>query len=382
MRHFKGLKIVLALILTLAVCGVGAARDWAGDPAARIWSDGFEDGEDLTASYEDVSTAGLFVTTADAFTGAHALEQHYDQDQVDAGWICKVNNAGFPDHIFVRWYHKFEEGFDGFPPKMARIRSRQRYGNWQSMFAVHFWIEDGEAVADVYARNSSQANSSGWLPIARSGFFFDAPENAGRWIRLEMEVKLNTPGQSDGLYRFWADDEMIVERTGVDLRGDTQDKINEVMLDTYWNGGSPKAQSRYYDDFVIATERIGPDAPSADNTVRDLRVSDAVSATGTLPVTLTATLHWTAPADAISYTLRYSRTLVTEANWDSAVAVSVPFTASLPGSAEQLPVTVSYAGGVVYFALKTQNAQSAFSPLSNNAWWPYRDLFLPLVRRD
>jgi len=368
------------LFLTLAILGVSATLTVMGNPSARIWSDGFEDSEPLASKYEDVSTNGLFVTTADAFTGEHALEQQYDQGQVDAGWICKVNNDGFPDHIFVRWYHKFEQGFEGFPPKMARVRYRHRSGDWASVFAVHFWIEDGEAVADVYARNSSQANSSGWLPIARSGFFFDAPENAGRWIRLEMEVKLNTPGQADGLYRFWADDELIVERTGVDLRGGTQDKINEVMLDTYWNGGSPKAQSRYYDDFVIATERIGADIPIVGS-VRDLRVSDVVSGTSTLPITLTATLRWTAPSNALTYTVRYSDVLITEANWNDAGTVNVPFMASVPGSPEQLITPVSYTGGVVYFALKAQNIQGSFSPLSNNAWWPRHELFLPLVLR-
>ena len=47
------------------------------------------------------------------------------------------------------------------------------------------------------------------------------------------------------------------EHTGVDVRGNTQEKINEVMLDSYWNGGSPIAQNRYYDDFAISTARIG-----------------------------------------------------------------------------------------------------------------------------
>jgi hypothetical protein len=254
------------------------------------------------------------------------------------------------------------------------VRYRQRYGNWQSVFAVHFWIEDGEVVADVYAKNSSQANSVGWLPIARSGFFFNAPANIGRWIRFEMEIKLNTPGQADGLYRFWADDELIIERTGVDLRGNTQDKINEVMLDGYWNGGSPKAQSRYFDDFVIATSRIGADELGR---VDDLRVSDAVVANGAL----TGTLIWTAPLNAITYTMRYSNTALTNINWDSALVVNVPFTASLPGAIERFTPTIPYNSGTVYFALKSQNAAGNWSALSNNAFWPQRDVFLPLVRR-
>jgi len=72
-----------------------------------------------------------------------------------------------------------------------------------------------------------------------------------------MEVKVNTAGNSDGAYRFWADDTLIVERENVDLRGNTGDKINEFMLDCYWNGGSPAEQNRYYDNLVIATEKIG-----------------------------------------------------------------------------------------------------------------------------
>jgi hypothetical protein len=31
-----------------------------------------------------------------------------------------------------------------------------------------------------------------------------------------------------------------------------------MMLDCYWNGGSPRAQSRYYDNLVFSTQKIGP----------------------------------------------------------------------------------------------------------------------------
>jgi hypothetical protein len=42
---------------------------------------------------------------------------------------------------------------------------------------------------------------------------------------------------------------------------------------------------------------------------------------------------------------------------------------------------VPYSGGTVYFALKSQNAQGEFSILSNNAFWPGWDVYLPLVNR-
>jgi hypothetical protein len=255
-------------IITIASClsliHAGEGDNWQVNHPEWLWCDGFESGNALTVDYQDVSSNGMSVVTGEAFEGTQSLRQSYTQGQVDAGWIIRVNSSGFPDHVFMRWYHKFETGFQGFPPKMARIRNRLRSGDWSSPYAVHCWLEtDGVLALDVSATNSTQANSSGWLSIARSSFTFANPQNIGRWICFEMEMKLNTPGATDGLYRLWADDSLIADRTNADLRGSTTDKINEAMLDCYWNGGSPKAQSRYYDNLVISTQKIGPVAGAA-----------------------------------------------------------------------------------------------------------------------
>jgi hypothetical protein len=256
--------VIMVMAFSFSQINAGECDNWQGNHPEWLWCDGFESGDTLTINYQDVSMNGMSVVTGEAFEGTHSLRQSYTQGQVDAGWIIRVNNSGFPDHVFMRWYHKFEAGFQGFPPKMARIRNRLRSGDWSSPYAVHCWIEtDGVLALDVAATNSTQANSAGWLPIARTAFTFADAKNIGRWICFEMEVKLNTPGAADGLYRLWADDSLIAERTNVDLRGSTTDKINEVMLDCYWNGGSPKPQSRYYDNFVISTQKIGPVAGMA-----------------------------------------------------------------------------------------------------------------------
>lgn len=231
-----------------------------------LWCDGFEGQQTLQQKYDDVEANGLSQSEREAFSGTAALEQRYEPDQVNAGWLgWQVGDApgadGEPAHreYFIRWYHKFESGFEGIPPKMARIRRIEP--NWNKRYSVLHWIDPSsskwEIVVDVHVPDSTQANSSGYLPVARSEFSYKDPANIGRWICHEMQVSNNTPGQQDGVYRVWADDNLVIERTGVDLRGATDGDLNEVMLDTYWNEGSPKAQSRFYDNFVISTERIG-----------------------------------------------------------------------------------------------------------------------------
>ena len=140
---------------------------------------------------------------------------------------------------------------------MARLSSIGP--GWDKRFAVHSWLDPdtSEIVADVHVPFSSQANDAGWLPVARSGFSYADPSNVGRWICHEMYVRMNTSGEADGAYTFWADGEVIIERTEVDLRGSTSFNFNAVQLDCYWNGGSPRKQSRFYDNFVVSTERIG-----------------------------------------------------------------------------------------------------------------------------
>ncbi len=258
MKPFISFLLITVLITYVTTGYCSECDNWQQSHPDWLWCDDFENVSDLNINYQDVSTNGMSVTADDALEGSHSLRQHYTVGQVDAGWIARIDDNGYPDHVFMRWYHKFESNFDGFPPKMARIRFRHHGGNWNTIFAVHCWLEnDGHLAADVYAENSSQANSSGWLPIAVSPFTFAEPAYIGRWICFEMEVKVNTAGNSDGAYRFWADDTLIVERENVDLRGNTDDKINEFMLDCYWNGGSPAEQNRYYDNLVIATEKIG-----------------------------------------------------------------------------------------------------------------------------
>lgn len=99
-----------------------------------------------------------------------------------------------------------------------------------------------------------------WLGNSPSG---SAPvhstEESGRWICVEARLKLNTPGKKDGLASLWVDGLLDAERSEMDFRETYEAHgINAVMLEAYWNEGSPVDQYRWYDDFVVSTRPIGP----------------------------------------------------------------------------------------------------------------------------
>ena len=120
----------------------------------------------------------------------------------------------------------------------------------------------------------------------------------------------------------------------------------------------------------LGADEYGDPPPKA---VIDLRVTEALSGTGSV----TVTLSWSPPQGAESQTIRYSTAPITEANWESATLLSN----SLPGNADQYLVLVPYSDGTLYFAHKSFNFAGGWSALSNNAFWPRFEIFLPLALR-
>jgi outer membrane protein assembly factor BamB len=109
---------------------------------------------------------------------------------------------------------------------------------------------------------------------------------------------------------------------------------------------------------------FGPDLTSPA-TVTDL----ASSASTTNSITLT----WTAPGDdgntgtASEYDIRYSTSPITEANWNAATQCIGEPAPQPAGSSETFTVTRLFPGTTYYFALKTADDVSNWSPLSNVA---------------
>lgn len=125
-----------------------------------------------------------------------------------------------------------------------------------------------------------------------------------------------------------------------------------------------------------AARDIGADEYRASSVspVTDLRITRAL----TDSAALTATLEWSAPMGAITTALRYSRTLASEANWATASIIAD----ALPGDTEVFTATVSFDGNTIYFASRSQSLNGVWSALSNNAFWPRKDVVIPLAMKN
>jgi len=106
--------------------------------------------------------------------------------------------------------------------------------------------------------------------------------------------------------------------------------------------------------------------------VTNLRVTKAL----TTSESVTVTLHWSPPSGAESQTLRYSSIPITEANWESAILL----TDTLCGCTGEYQALVPYTSGRLFFAQKSYNAAAGWSGLSNNAFWPSNDIYLPMTQ--
>ena len=270
---------------------VERVRPLAPDPVASapgvFFFEDLEAISDLKERFQDQGTdEGRFRTSdVDPFSGKKSIQQTYKPlsefpegaDPGSAGWVWRFfgdNPNGQPEPrgkyptVVARWYHKFEEGFsprdgEGFPPKMARMRCFKE-GAWEGVYTVLFWIGGGDGHLSIERHTRAPGAHREWSPNQECQWNFSDPVAVGRWIHFELRVALGEGPRSDQI-QAWADGTLVCDVVGDDLAaGYKEFLLNGMSWDCYWNGGSPVAQSRFYDDLTLSTEPIGPARTSAN----------------------------------------------------------------------------------------------------------------------
>jgi hypothetical protein len=188
----------------------------------------------------------------------------------DSPYGVMVRSGESFDDVYWRIYVLHQYGWQGgAPAKMSRATSLVS-SNWSQAMIAHVWGSgddlltldpasgvEGSSVKTTKYNDFANLKWLGNSPAAE--FRISSTEESGWWVCVEARARLNTPGQKDGLFQLWIDGKLASERLSLDWRGTyTARGINAVFLEAYWNSGSPVTQYRWYDNFVVSTERIGP----------------------------------------------------------------------------------------------------------------------------
>ncbi len=85
----------------------------------------------------------------------------------------------------------------------------------------------------------------------------------GRWYCLERRMRLNAVDKADGLEELWVDGKLVLRREGLKFRRVPELKIACFNLEVYYHNLPDRYTEdapikAYFDNLVIATERIGP----------------------------------------------------------------------------------------------------------------------------
>jgi len=173
-----------------------------------------------------------------------------------------------------------------------------------------------------------------------------------RWYRIEMQVRMNTPGQPDGVIRGWVDGVLSYEKTNTVFRFPNHDLLHNrlVWLNIFKGGvhGNCTDSAIYLDQMVITTD--GPPGGLASDTAQPPDLFFDASP-GEVALGDSVTLEWQA-GDATSCTASGGWSGDRPLSGSEIVAPTDDPTAYRldcegPGGAVSRIVSVSVEGGVV-----------------------------------
>lgn len=276
--------------INFSVSAIATASNCASAPPGTIFCDDFED-TNLAGRYTDYDSAGgrFAPTTTEAHSGTHSMSAQYLAGTNDAGhlWYNFGRNPASSlaqtstdfNELYWRFWMKVPVGWTGQAYKLTRARVLAK-ADYTDAATGHLW---GVSATPNLAMDPASGIATDGTTFLTSGYndypnyhwsgtvqgatnVYDAAHQ-GRWQCIEAHMKLNTPGQSDGVFEFWVDGNLDGQATGLNWRGLYTDYgINHVVLENYGDGSNHTVPFRYLDDFVVATQRVGCTGGQTDAT--------------------------------------------------------------------------------------------------------------------
>jgi hypothetical protein len=176
------------------------------------------------------------------------------------------------DEIYVEYYVRFSSA-SSWPSTSSKVSKVESWPvAWAGNSAKNFYLTteiDSSGYFTSTLRRVKGGNT-GYFPFPQN-VETPIPAAANQWHHVEMKLKVNTPGQQDGVLQMWVD--------GL-LKTDYQNVIyctidggygwNTFLFTGYDNPSSPDNKQQYWDDVTIqSTEIDSPPAPPTGLSVVD-----------------------------------------------------------------------------------------------------------------
>jgi hypothetical protein len=148
------------------------------------------------------------------------------------------------------------------------VTSGQHIPDGTNGFSTRYmWRADGDGEVYAYLPTSEEHGTS----LGRGCWMFDS----GTWNTIRQRVQLNTPGESDGRITVWQDDQLVLDRPGLEFRTTGELRIDGLFFSTFFGGdddswASPVDQHADYAAFTLspgtdALPPVGPDAADRED---------------------------------------------------------------------------------------------------------------------
>lgn len=198
---------------------------------------------------------------------------------LDLRYALGGNGKAEPEEIYFRYYLRFGNDWNPYLDggKMPGVAGTYGKAGWGMRKSDGY---NGWSVRGSFDKRPSDASSvTGFTTLGSYAYHADIADSSGeswawndsvtgvvennRWYAIEQYVKLNTPGETNGIFRVWVDGRQVFEKADVRFRHVPSLKIENVWFNVYHGGTStaPKDMALYIDNVVIARKYIGPMKP-------------------------------------------------------------------------------------------------------------------------
>lgn len=253
-------------------------------PEGWIFCEDFEAfGDPSKVFFDYVDAEGNFAPSDDGgASGIGSMKAHYREGVEGAGFMSvsfgsnPINTTGRPgyrdgdkfDEVYWRFRVRMQPGWpDAGPYNLSRI-SAFAQEDWGEALVASVASDEADVTLFAMAASCVQndqvecegIDADALVPLSslsgNTPVFSGA--RAGQWQCVEAHVKLNAPGDSDGMFEFWVDGQLEAGRAGMDWRGSWEEfGLNLLSIENFWVGGAPADLDRWFDDIVISTSPIG-----------------------------------------------------------------------------------------------------------------------------